>query len=114
MPLHLLQQARIAAGGGKFGVHPRPVKIAHGNVDFAERNVRVGEPRLFFQRDQQVMPGLFGFVLHAIKLSQMVVAFRPLGILFQRALLLGDLARGLVIERLVGDAAEEGVVCHAN
>jgi hypothetical protein len=35
------------------------------------------------------------------------VPFRPLGILFESALLLGDLARSLIIERFIGHAAEE-------
>ena len=105
--LHLFQQPRIAAGGGKFGVHARPVKIAFGNVDFAECDVRVRQRRFLFKCDQQVMLGFSAFVLHAIKLRQVVVPFRPLGILFESALLFGDLARGFVVERLIGDAAEK-------
>src|SRR5512133_973606 len=86
-------------------------EVAFSDVDFAERNVGIGERRLLLQRNQQVAFRVVAPMLHAQKLRELVMTFRPIGILLERALLFRDLARGFLVEHGIGDAPEE-VFCH--
>lgn len=103
----LLQQAGIAELRRKFGVCAGALEIAFRNIDFAQSDVGRGERRFLFERDQQVALGVVAAVLDAQQFRHVIVTFRPLGILFERTLLLGDLLRCLAIEHLVGYPAQE-------
>ena len=81
--------------------------IVLGEIDLAQRDVRIGKRGLEFEGAQQVALGVVAAMLDAEKLREMVVALRPVGVLAERLFLLGDLARRLVVERGIGGAAEE-------